>query len=263
MDEWVLITGASQGIGYAFAKRFAQEGHPLVLSARDEARLTAIAAELRAKHRIQVRVLAKDLSAPSAPREIFEELQRDKVPVAILVNNAGFGFHGLFAEVDLQRHLDLLQVNVAALVQLTHLFLQPMLARRAGRILNVASTASFMPGPDMAMYYASKAFVKSFSLALSTELKEKGVTVTAVHPGLTRSEFHKRSGSVRPQGGIMMMEAETVADMGYRALMRGRPQLVTGWVNQLVVTLAWLLPTRAMMRLVMRATRTKPRADGR
>jgi short-subunit dehydrogenase len=261
MDEWVLITGASRGIGYAFAKRFAQAGHKLVLLARDEALLKDIAAELKSQYRIETRVLAKDLSAPNASREVFEELQRAQVNIGILVNNAGFGFQGPFAKVDSKRHLELLQVNMSALVQLTHLFLPAMLARRSGRIMNIASTASFLPGPSMAMYYASKAFVKSLSLALSAELEGSGVTVTVVHPGLTRSEFHKRSGSVRPRRGIMMMEADVVADMGYRATMSGRREVVTGWINKLVVLIAWLVPVRVMMGLVMRANSAQPRSE--
>jgi short-subunit dehydrogenase len=261
MADWVLITGASQGIGHAFTRLFAQDGHPLVLVARDGARLEQIAVELRSRHGIEVRVLAKDLSVPSAPREIFEELQRAQLVVGTLVNNAGIGVQGPFAELELSRQLELLQVNVTALVQLTHLFLPPMLVRRDGRIVNVASTASFMPGPFLAMYYASKAFVHSFSQALAAELAGSGVTMTAVYPGLTRSEFHRRAGMERPDNRVIMMEAEAVARIGYGGMKRGRRRVVTGWVNRLVVVAARLLPARLMMWLVVRTNRAPSKPD--
>lgn len=249
MNRWVLITGASQGIGYEFAKLFAQDGYALVLTARDELRLEEVAAELRSQFKAMVKILAKDLAKPGAARGIFEELERQQVPISILVNNAGFGFQGAFATNELQREVDLIQVNVTALVELTRLFLTPMRARREGRILNVASTASFLPGPYMASYYASKAFVYSFSRALSVELAGSGVTVTALCPGLTRSKFHSRAGLKRPEG-FLMMDADKVARMGYRALMRGKPAVVAGWLNQAGVMASKMLPAGFAARAV-------------
>jgi short-subunit dehydrogenase len=257
MKDWVLITGASQGIGYEFTKLFASDGYPLVLVARDELRLTQISAELSARHGVKIKVLAKDLSVPSAPAEIFTELRREQIHVGILVNNAGFGFRGSFVDLDWQKQADLVQVNITALAQLTHLFVKPMLARREGRVLNVASTAAFMPGPFMSMYYASKAFVHSFSEALAEELAGSGVTVTAVCPGLTRSQFQSRAGLKRP-AGFLMMEADTVAKIGYRGLMRGKRLVVTGWLNRLFVTLSGAVPIGWMTRGAARLNRPCP-----
>lgn len=254
MKQWVLITGASQGIGHEFAKIFAAEGHHLVLVARDEVRLAQIASELSGRHGLTVKVMAKDLSSAAAAREIFDELRGGQIPISILINNAGFGHQGAFAEIDLQRHVDLIQVNVTSLVQLTHLFLQPMLARREGRILNVASTAAFVPGPFMQTYYASKAFVQSFSYALASELEGSGVTVTSLCPGLTRSQFQARAGMRRSET-FFMMESDTVARIGYRALMAGKPMVIAGWMNKLAIALARNAPRRWMASMVKRMNR--------
>ncbi len=254
MKDWALITGASQGIGHEFAKLFAADGFPLVLVARDEPRLAQIAAELSAKHGIPVKVLVKDLSKPSSPSEIFDELQREKIPVGVLVNNAGFGFHGPFLDLDWQKQSDLVQVNITALAHLTHLFVKPMLARRDGRILNVASTAAFVPGPFMAMYYASKAFVQSFSQALAEELDGTGVTVTSVCPGFTRSQFQARAG-IKRGGGFPIMEAGVVARIGYRGAMRGKRLVVTGWANNLFVRSSGLIPLRCLTSAAARLNR--------
>jgi hypothetical protein len=257
MKDWVLITGASQGIGYEFTKLFAADGYPLVLVARDEARLKQIADDLSARHGIKIKVLPGDLSLPAAADEIFVKLQRAQIRVGILVNNAGFGFQGAFVDLDLQKQSDLVQVNITALAQLTHLFVKPMLARREGRILNVASTAAFMPGPFMAMYYASKAFVHSFSQALAEELAGSGVSVTTVCPGLTRSQFQARAGLKRTEG-FPMMEADQVARIGYRGLMRGKRLVVTGWINRLVVAISGVLPVRWMTWGAGRLNRARP-----
>ena len=242
IGKWALITGASQGIGYELTLLFAKDGYDLVLVARDRARLDEVAKEVQAKSGSQVKVLVKDLAVAGAAREIFEELDRDRIPISILVNNAGFGFQGRFAEHELQRDRDLIQVNITALVELTRLFLANMLQRREGRILNVASTAAFQPGPFMAMYYASKAFVYSFSCALSQELAGTGVTVTTLCPGLTQSQFHARAGLKR-RGGILMMDADRVARIGYKALMRGKPIVIAGWLNNMTCTYSKASPT--------------------
>jgi short-subunit dehydrogenase len=243
MNKWVLITGASQGIGHEFAKIFAADGWNLVLVARDRQRLAQIASELIKLHQISAKVLAKDLSTPDIALEIFEELQNDEISISVLINNAGFGFQGPFAQIDLPRHVDLIQVNITALVQLTHLFLKPMLHRRQGRILNVASTAAFVPGPFLGTYHASKAFVQSFSHALGTELKGSGVTVTSLCPGFTKSQFHARAGLIRSER-FFTMDAGTVARIGYRALMQGRPVVIAGWLNKLAIGLARVVPAR-------------------
>jgi short-subunit dehydrogenase len=252
--QWVLITGATQGIGYEFARQFAAAGWQMVFVARDEARLREVADELSARHGVTIKTMVKDLSYSTAAQEIFDELQREQIVISILVNNAGFGVHGPFAEVELSRHLNLLQTNVASLVQLTHLFVKPMLARRAGRILNVASVAAFMPGPFMAMYYASKAFVHSFSCALAEELSGTGVTVTSVCPGVTASQFHARSGLNR-DSMLHRMSAEQVAKIGYRALMKGKPIVITGSINKLGVLIVKAAPIRLVTRMAAKVNR--------
>jgi len=249
MSKWALITGASQGIGYEFAKLFAGQGYDLVLVARDKARLELVADELRGRHSGKFRVLPKDLGEAAAAQEIFDELQREQIFITALVNNAGFGFQGPFAELDLQGHRHMIHVNMTALVELTYLFLQPMLARREGRILNVASIAAFQPGPYLALYYASKAFVYSFSCALSEELKGAGVTATVLNPGLTESQFHTRAALKRPKNSRLMMSAEEVARIGYHAMMRGQTIITSGWFNKFLTLTAKALPTRVMTRI--------------
>jgi len=243
MSQWALITGASQGIGYELANLFAADGYNLVLVARDRPRLDSIAAELSSRHGVKVHVLPKDLASSTAAREIFEAVGKEEIPISVLVNNAGFGAQGAFGSLDWKRHQDLIQVNITSLVELTYRFLQPMLVRKEGRIVNLASTASFVPGPNQAMYYASKSFVHSFSQALGCELAGTGVSVTAIHPGMTNSQFHRRAGMKEPEGWVAM-SAAAVARKGYRALMRRRGLVVTGWQNKLLVFGLRLIPVR-------------------
>jgi len=249
MNQWALITGASSGIGLELAKLFATDKFNLVLVARNEARLNQLATELRAKNGIETKALAKDLSSASAPQEIFDAL-RD-TPIPILVNNAGFGWHGAFAETELERSLNMMHVNMDALVQLTHFFVQPMLARRAGKILNVASTAAFQPGPMVNVYYASKAFVHSFSYALAEELRDTGVTVTTLCPGTTQTEFFER-GNFGPVRAAFTMDARTVAEAGYRGMMRGQRVVIPGLTNKIASAFAKRLPVRLTTAIVRR-----------
>jgi short-subunit dehydrogenase len=212
MQPWAVITGASTGIGYELAKLFAADHYHLVLVARNRERLEAVAQELGKAGGISTLVVATDLADGSSAANVFEAC-RDK-EVSALVNNAGFGFQESFAHCNLEGNLDMMHTNMDALVQLTHLFLQPMLARRTGRILNVASTAAFQPGPFTNIYYATKAFVFSFSVALSEELAGSGVIVTALCPGYTRTEFHERAHIKRSSYFVRMMSAEQVARDG-------------------------------------------------
>ncbi len=211
-----LITGASSGIGYEFAKVFASNGFNLILAARGKDALDNIAAELSAKHGITALVFAKDLSLPDAPDDLYNDLQKQGITVDILVNNAGFATYGYFTDIPLDKELQLLQLNIVALTHLTKLFLPGMKTRGYGKILNLASTAAFQPGPLMAVYYASKAYVLSFSEAISEELHGTGVSVTAFCPGPTELGFQKRAAmeeSKLVQGGLM--SAEAVAKIGY------------------------------------------------
>jgi hypothetical protein len=241
-----LITGASVGIGRELARIFAQNGHDLILVARNVAQLDQVAAECRSLGSITARVLQKDLSVPEAPREIFDELKREELAIDVLVNNAGFGNYGRFEDVELDADLRLLQVNVVALTALTKLFLPDMLARRSGRILNVASMAAFHAGPWMSTYYASKAYVLHFSEAIANECTGRGVTVTALCPGPVKTEFQARAGirGSRLFKSKAAMDARTVALAGYSGLMRGRRIVVPGISNALLVRLSRFIPRK-------------------
>jgi hypothetical protein len=242
--EWVLLTGASAGIGAELSRVFAAHGYNLVLLARNDARLSELAAELSRQHGVQTRVVAKDLSARNAAADILAEIERANIPISILVNNAGFGLKGLFAQGPLATCVEMVQVNISALMELTHLFLPGMLARRRGRILNVSSTAAFEPGPLMAVYYASKAFVSSFSYALAEELAGTGVSVTALCPGPTRTEFQARAGTGR-SGRLAekwLMDASEVAQIGFKGLMAGKRVVIPGFINKLGFFLAKAAP---------------------
>lgn len=250
MSEWALITGASAGIGLELAKLFAADKHNLILVARNQKRLEQLAADLQGRHGIVAKVMPKDLSSLAAPEELFHAL-RD-TPVSILVNNAGFGWRGEFVKGEIATSLGMMHVNMDALVRLTHLFVQPMLARRQGRILNVASTAAFQPGPRTSIYFATKAFVFSFSVALGEELAGTGVTVTTFCPGGTETEFFERAGMTHFRNRMYMMSAEKVARIGYRACVAGKPIVIAGALNRVSVALARRLPIRFVARIVKR-----------
>jgi short-subunit dehydrogenase len=250
-----LITGASGGIGEELAKVFAERGFDLVLVARTEAKLAALGESLAERHGIRAIPIAADLSQSESPAEVVAQLASRGLTVDVLVNNAGFAAYGKFQEIDLGHQRQLIQVNIAALTELTHHLLPGMLARRRGKILNVASTAAFMPGPLMAVYYASKAYVLSFSEALNNELAGTGVTVTALCPGPTSSGFQARAQmeESRLVRGREIMDATTVARAAYAALMRGRPLVIPGRSNWLVTLMPRLLPRRIIPGIVRRA----------
>lgn len=220
-QETVLVTGASSGIGLELAKGFAADGCRLVLLARNTGALEALAAELRRAPQIEVLVITADLSLPETPARVFQELQGRGVLVDILVNNAGFGASGTFAGLPLPRQLDMVQVNITALTALTGLFLPGMIERRRGGVLNVGSVAGFLPGPGMAVYFATKAYVLSFSQALAEELAGKGVTVTVLCPGPTESNFgNVARGPKARRLKTRKMTAKSVADRGHSAFRR-------------------------------------------
>jgi uncharacterized protein len=247
----VLITGASSGIGLELARVFARERYDLVLVARNQKRLEEIAQELKS---VRVQVLAKDLSRPEAPHVIFAAVPR----IDVLVNNAGFGVYGKFIETPLEDELNMLQVNMAALVALTKLYLPGMVAAGSGKVMNVASTAAFQAGPLMAVYYATKAFVLSFSEAIANELKGTGVTVTALCPGPTATGFQER-GKMEDSGlvkGKKIMDARTVAEIGYRGLMAGQTIVITGFKNLALAFGVRFVP-RAMAAQIARRLQEK------
>jgi hypothetical protein len=239
----VLITGASGGIGYELAKLFARDHHNLVLVARSADKLAQVATELQL-HGITVKTVALDLATPLAPKFLFDHLQ--DTPIDILINNAGFGVFGEFARMPEEEILGQINLNITALTQLTRLFLPPMLQHRNGRIMNVASTAAFQPGPLMAVYYASKAYVLSFSEAIASELRGSGVTVSCFCPGATHTGFARRAGTEKSRlfKQLGAMSAEKVARDGYRALMEGRTVAISGVHNWLVAESVRFAPRR-------------------
>lgn len=246
-----LVTGASGGIGEELARLFAADGHDLVLVARGEEKLKLLAEELGAKHNVAARVVAADLSRPDAPREIFDRLERAGVRVDALVNNAGIGTWGLFAETDLAQELELLQINVVALTHLTKLFLPAMIARRRGYVCNVASTAAFQPGPLMAVYYASKAYVLSLSEALANEFEGTGVRISALCPGPTETGFVAAAGmSESKLFDRGAMSARDVAAAGYRGLLAGKTIVIPGMRNALVARTVGLMPRGLVTKVV-------------
>jgi short-subunit dehydrogenase len=249
--ETVLVTGASSGIGLELAKCFAAEGSRLVLVARNASALEKLAGELRRDYKVEATVLTADLSLPETPGKMFAELNGRGIVVDILVNNAGFGAHGLFSELPLQRQLEMIQVNVAALTELTGLFLPGMVERHLGGVLNVASVAGFVPGPGMVVYYATKAFVLSFSEALAGELAGTGVKVMALCPGPTETNFGKVAhvNDARLMR-VARMSAREVALEGHRAFRGGRAVVVSGLRNRLLVLLVRLTPRLLVRKIV-------------
>jgi len=247
-----LITGASGGIGYELAKLFARDHHNLVLVARSTDKLAQVASELQS-HGVVVNVIALDLAEPPAAKFLFDQLQREGVAIDILINNAGFGAFGEFAQMRHQEILGQINLNITALTQITRLFLQPMLSRRSGRIMNVASTAGFLPGPLMAVYYATKAYVISFSEAIANELHGSGVTVTCFCPGATHTGFAHRAGNDKSRLFKKMgaMSAEKVALDGYRSVMEGRTLAISGMHNWISAQSIRFAP-RKMVTLVSR-----------
>jgi short-subunit dehydrogenase len=254
-----LITGASAGLGKELARRFAADGHDVVLVARRRDRLEELAAELGSQFpRLRAYVLACDLSQPGAVAQLLQRVRELGLEIEFLVNNAGAGVAGRFAEQELGRQSELIELNIAAFVQLTHGLLPQMLARRRGRILNIGSTAGFQPGPYMASYYASKAFVNSFSEALCFELRDTGVSVTLSCPGPTRTEFAALAGI---EGSRLFQlsaaSAHRVAEQAYQAMQHGRAVVVHGFLNWLGVQLLRISP-RAAVRWVTAALNQPP-----
>jgi uncharacterized protein len=242
--ETVLITGASSGIGLSLAREFAAHGHPLVLTAPIASELRDIATDIGKSFGVNVRTLAKDFETISASEEIFAELAADRIPVEILVNNAGLGQRGKFWETPLDRDISMLRVNIEAVVRMTKLFLPVMVKRGHGRILNTASLAGFEPGPTLAVYHATKAFVLSFTEAIATELEDTAVTVTALCPGPVDTDFFPKADMVDTQifqrGNV---EApQEVARAAYKAVMAGERIIVPGGTNKVAAFSRRLLP---------------------
>ncbi len=253
-----LVTGASAGLGEQFAQLFARDGHDVVLVARNAARMEPIAERLRL-HKINPIVLSEDLSKPGAAARVHAAVKARGLEVNYLVNNAGFGSSGPFLDLPLEKEAEMVQLNCSTLLELCHLFGHDMRARKTGRILNIASTAGFQPGPFMATYYATKAFVVSFSEALSHELKDSGVTVTCHCPGATATEFAGRAGndSSRLFQRPGVAKAQDVAAHAYEAMMQGEVLSVHGLLNWVSMQSLRISP-RAVVRSIAAALNTKP-----
>ena len=251
-----LITGASSGIGAAFARKLAARGRNVLLVARSEDKLITLCNELGRVSGIRAHYLALDLLQPESPAQLFEETQRRELVIDMLVNNAGFGSMGEFAQLDLARELEMIDLNVKSLVEMTNRFLQPMRERKQGTIINVASTAGFQPVPYMATYAATKAFVLSFSEALWEENREFGVHVMALCPGVTDTNFFAAARMDRPPLRTIQT-AEEVVETALRALRRHKPSVISGWTNWLAVGAERLVPRSFVTKIAGKALRSQ------
>lgn len=247
LGKYALITGATGGIGYELAKLFAADGYNLIIVARDQEELDSKAAEFKTNG-IEVHSIARDLFDPGNAFAVYEEVKSLGIPVEVLVNNAGQGVYGLFSETDIDRELDIIDLNISSLVILTKLFLKEMLTRDSGKILNLASIASKSPGPWQSVYHGTKAFVLSFTEAIREELKDTGITVTALLPGVTDTDFFNKADmedSKMVQDKSDMSDPADVAKDGYDALMGDKDKVVSGLKNKIQVTMGNLMPDSA------------------
>ena len=254
-----IVTGASAGLGVDFARLLARDQYDLLLVARRMDRLEQLAGILQVEHGIKAHCLSIDLKLPDAANTIAEYLKKHQLQADVLINNAGFGAVGPFVEIDLQEQLRMIQVNVAALVHLTGLILPGMVARGRGRVMNVASTAAFQPGPLMAMYYATKAFVLSFSEAVHHELRKTGVTVTCLCPGPTPTEFQQAAKMVDSKmfNSRMMIDSATVAKVGYQAMLKGKRLVIPGKLTKVLAFATRLTPRSLVLRVAERLQKHK------
>ena len=253
-----LITGASSGIGLEMAHLFAHDGYRLVLVARSRGALRELGDELQARYNVTVRISPKDLAHPATATELYSELQEAGIVLDVLVNNAGFGGAGAFLKTDWNHEAEMMQVNMIAVVQLTKLFL-PQIRAREGKILNVASTAAFQPGPFMSVYYASKAFVLHFSEALAEELSGTGVTVTCLCPGPVKTNFQKRAylTDTPMANSPLLVDVREVARVGYEGMKMGKRIVIPGWKNRLGVELLRLSPRTTVTKVVRKMQQKK------
>lgn len=243
-NRYVLVTGASSGIGYELAKVFAENGHNLIIVARSADELNNAAHEF-SKEGVAVFPIVKDLFEPNSAFELYEEVKANGFIVDILVNNAGQGEYGFFVETNIQRQLEIIQLNIASLTALTHLFLKEMLARNQGKILQLASIGSNFPGPYQAVYHATKSYILSFSEALVNELKDTEVTITALQPGVTDTDFFNKAGAQNSklvEDKSKMANPAKVATDGYEALMQGKDKVVSGLKNKVMVGMSHVMP---------------------
>ena len=233
MKNTALITGASNGIGLELAKVHASKGGDLVLVARNKTKLDELKAELESQFKVSVYTIGKDLSANNSAQEVYDETTKQNIQIDYLINNAGFGDFGMFAETEWNKELQMINLNITTLTQFTKLYLQDMVKRKSGKIMNVASTAAFQSGPTMAVYYATKAYVLSFSEAVDNEVSGKGVTVTTLCPGPTESGFQAAAAMEESNlvKGKKLPTAKEVAEYGYSSMMKGKTVAIHGMMN--------------------------------
>ena len=260
----VLITGASSGIGYELARVYAENGHNLVVVARRREKLEDLKKEIEKNisDKVMVTVIKKDLAKKNAPRELFDEIKKKKIYVDILINNAGFGMYGKFSELtqeEMEKNSNLIDLNIKALVELTKLYLDEFVKKDRGQILNVASTAAFLPGPLMANYYASKSYVLSFTEALREEMKKTGIKICTLCPGPTLTEFEKSSNADKKGlfSSLKLMTAEKVARKAYKDFEKGENIIIPGILNKILVYAIKILPGKLLTFISMKIQETK------
>ena len=254
--ETVLITGASSGIGYEFSRLFAEKGYGLVITARREERLRELE---RMYPESRIEVIPCDLGSETGAEYLYNEVKKRNIKVDILINNAGLGLFGEFYETDIEKEKRIIDLNIKALVELSKYLLQEMLERNSGKILNVASIAAFQPGPYMSVYYASKAFVLSFTEAVRNETRKTGVNVSALCPGPVETEFEKSSELTKSKlfSRLKPVTAEKVAYVGYKGLMKNRAVIIPGFFNRFAVTAGVFVPTGIKVNIARRIQEKK------
>ena len=246
-----LITGASNGIGLELAKVHASKGDNLVLVARNKSKLEVLKTELENQYKVKVYVIDKDLSASNSAKEVYDETTKQKIQIDYLINNAGFGDFGMFVETDWNKELQMINLNITTLTQFTKLYLQDMVKRRSGKIMNVASTAAFQSGPTMAVYYATKAYVLSFSEAVDNEVRDKGITITTLCPGATESGFQAAAAMEESKlvKGKKLPTSKEVAEYGYSSMMKGKTVAIHGMMNWLMANSVRFTPRAIVVKL--------------
>lgn len=252
--KYTLITGASSGIGYELASVFAKNNHNLILVARTTSKLESLKTEIEKNFQVVAEIITLDLSNQNSAEELFAAVNKKKLEVDILVNNAGFGDHGMFLTADAKKIEEMILLNILTLTKLTKLFLPKMVESKYGKILNVASTAAFQPGPLMSVYYATKAYVLSFSEGLYEEMRSSGVCITALCPGPTVSGFHEAANlsNVALMEIIKLPTSKDVAEFGYAALMNNKAVAIHGFMNSVVAKTTSFIPRMLLRKLVMK-----------
>lgn len=252
MNKTALITGASTGIGKEFAHIHAEKGGDLIIVARSKDKLDELKAELEKKHKVKVKVIAKDLGSAQAPKEIYDEVKKAGIEVNYLINNAGFGGLGKFHERELDTDLAMINLNIVALTALTGLFLPDFVKRNEGKIMNVSSTASLMPGPLQAVYFATKAYVTSFSNAIAEELRDSNITVTNLMPGATETEFGQVSGMDKTDMFKKAVSARGVAEDGYNGMIKGKLDVISGltFSQKVLTSLIPITPKKIILKQI-------------